>query len=561
MFELRKYQEVLSNNILSHFSGNEIIKLMSQLPTGGGKTVVLGYVLKELSKKFSGKVLVVVHRERLVEQISETLSAFGIDNIKLTADSPPVWMNKNYKKSKANVCMVQTLGSRIKKNPDYVPSPEEVSLIIYDEAHRTGAKTYTEIIKYYKNASILGFTATPIRTDDKKLSDIYTTGIEVGPSTAQLMSLGALCSYQPYKVHAVPYNKLKNIIKESKSQRALDRNMSSIIEEYDVLTKVYKFWNTFCIGKPTIIFASDRIQGMECYNLFKSKGVKCVYIDGDTLPAKREEIDADLKDGKYEVFINVMLATEGYDAPLLEACLILRSSYSLGLYLQMVGRVLRKYIGKKEAIIADFGGNMDRFGMPDREHPWEDYFYGTKKPMSFFGDVINKNLVEVDLSGEQATKRNTGKMVSSMLNSVANQVKDEKLRERLKTHASGEIQLSKIVKEMIKLREEIPESRIVLQHLKKTPDFDNAVTFNQKVTPKARVIIDKASSKFTKEESNVLVDEFISTLKGIPTIFEILYLAKKLNMKKEEALNLCKEVGFEHQFIEEVVSPYTKLAM
>jgi len=565
MYVARPYQTVLSDKAFSIFKEKEKARVMIQLATGGGKTVILSTLVKGLLEVRDDKIIVIVHRHKIVVQIADTLKEFGVSAIIIDADSPPIWMHKKYKETRVFVCMIQTLASRVTKSPSSIPPQSDVGLVICDEAHRMAAKTYKDVFNFYKDAGILGFTATPVRTDAGKLMDTATDGILIGPTVKMLQSIGALVNFQPYKVHAIPYKDLKAMIQESKSQKALDRNMSGFIAEYDVLPKAYKFWKKFCTSKPTIIFASDRLQGNECHKFFQSKGVNAAYIDGTTDEAGRCKVDQGLEDGSIDVLINVMLATEGYDVPKLEACLILRSCYSLSMVLQMYGRVLRPYTNKEtgykksHAIIADFGGNIERFGLPDKEHPWEDYFNGTIKPTSYFNDAVDANTIDIDLSGDNETQRNTGKLLSSMVKSLSNQVSDERLRKIIDKHSSGEISLSKLAQELMQLRSEIPEARIALNYVKHNNSFESVIESNRKVTDKAKVLIDKAIKTYSQERKLDFISYFTSELHGIPTIFDILYAAKKLKLTKEEALSFCSDIGFEQDFISEVVSPYTQL--
>ncbi len=147
------------------------------MPTGSGKTFSFSYITK-LTVENNKRVLILVHRVELLRQASNSLKALGIEHGLI---SPKYTPNPN---ALVQVASVQTLIRRM----DKVPPP---SLIVIDEAHHAIAGSWRKVIDYYSKARILGVTATPCRTDNKPLSDVFDVMVQ-GPQIYDLIEMGFL---------------------------------------------------------------------------------------------------------------------------------------------------------------------------------------------------------------------------------------------------------------------------------------------------------------------------------------------------------------------------------
>jgi len=355
--ELRQYQkDVLNNIVRSHRKGNN--KILLQAATGSGKTV-MAIAFVEYYIKQGKKVMFLAHRRELIHQAAKTLKAFDIDYGIIMASE------KKEKNSFSNVQVVSvdTLRARaINKKKIDLPNAD---LLIIDEAHRSMSNTYKKVIALYPNSLLLGLTATPVRSDGSGLGQIYEDMVKA-PDIKELTETGNLCEaiyYSPtipdltgLKITAGDYNR--------KSLAALMENKSTLVAD------IIETWFSLAKGKQTVLFSTSVKHSQSLAETFTDKGVIAAHIDGSTELEERERILEAFSKKEIQVICNCMVLTEGFDAPSAEVCILARPTKSKGLYIQMVGRVLRTYKGKEKAIIIDHSGAVYLHGFIDEDHNW-----------------------------------------------------------------------------------------------------------------------------------------------------------------------------------------------
>ena len=236
-------------------------------------------------------------------------------------------------------------------------------LVLVDEAHHATTKTWSKVLEYYQSATILGLTATPVRTDGRGLTDQFKS-LVCGPSVAQLTAEGALCDYKlfaPTHIDAEVKKKYGEYdIKEAEEAVNTEYITGSAIEQYK--SKVN--------GKQAILFAQSIKHSHELVERFNAAGIKAVHIDGETNKSTRRDVIEAFRRREIQVMSNVYLFGEGFDVPDLDAVFLIRMTSSLGLYLQMCGRALRPAAGKETAIIIDHCDNYKRHGLPCDDREW-----------------------------------------------------------------------------------------------------------------------------------------------------------------------------------------------
>ena len=176
---LRPYQELAITQLrgaLAHYS-----RALLVMPTGSGKTVVFSEICRLADNK-NRKVLILVHRRELVKQASDKLSRAGVEHGIIAAGFKP-------SAHSVQVASVQTLARRLRT------VPVDPDLIIIDEAHHAVAGSWDKILLHYKDARVVGVTATPSRLDGRGLGSHFSTLIS-GPSVEQLTKLGFLSQHR-----------------------------------------------------------------------------------------------------------------------------------------------------------------------------------------------------------------------------------------------------------------------------------------------------------------------------------------------------------------------------
>ena len=334
--ELRGYQSDLINNIRAEIIAHKR-RICAVLGCGGGKSVIQGMIAAEAAKK-KNRVLFIVHRKELCQQIENTFRKCGVDFKYCT------------------VGMVQTLCRRVQKL-------REPKLILVDECHHIPSKSYRKIIDNFPNAVVIGFTATPVRMNEGGLGGVFESLIE-SVSTKWLIENHYLASYKYFSVDLADTQNLK-----TKRGEFDPGEVEKLMARTVIYGDTVENWKKFAEGRQTIVYCSSINTSKATAEAFQDAGIAAEHLDGAANKARREEIVADFRKGKIIVLCNVDLFGEGFDVPDCEAVVLLRPTQSLGLHIQQSMRSMR-YKEGKTAIIIDHVGNYLRHGLPDGEREW-----------------------------------------------------------------------------------------------------------------------------------------------------------------------------------------------
>lgn len=353
--QLRDYQEEAVTNLRHSFqNGNDNVLFV--LPTGGGKTFVFCYVSRN-AVQLLNNVLILVHRRELLTQASASLKSLQIDHGCIAPKLP-------FQYKPVQVASTQTLVNRMHRmtwRPD---------LIIIDEAHHlTLDSTWGKIVNFYPHAKKLGVTATPCRLDGQGLG-VHADGIfqdmVEGPTIAELIFKGHLT--KPV-VYAPPTQLDLSHVKTAMGDYAKGA-LADAMDKPMITGDAVKHYKKLCDGEPSIAFCASVKHAEHVAEQFRSFGYRAASLDGSMDGKLRKQLIADLGAGRLNVLTSCDIISEGTDIPIVSAAILLRPTQSESLYLQQVGRVLRKYEGKKRALILDHVGNCLRHGMPDDDREW-----------------------------------------------------------------------------------------------------------------------------------------------------------------------------------------------
>ena len=331
------------------------------LPTGAGKTVEAAGIAYRTHLK-GNRSLMLVHTREIFDQTLETVGrvAPGIRIGGVRADLPePGWNADLY------VAMVQTLDRR-EELLDRLPPPD---LLIVDEAHHCRARTWSQIIRRWPTALVLGLTATPVRKDGKGLGEHFER-LVVGPSVSSLAAAGWLA---PLRVETLPPDSGVGYYKDVgprggvvwTMRKTFDAGVEAplIGDELDALLNL-------CEGLQTLVFARDIARSRWLVNELTGLGISAEHADGGTPDRLRAEIMARFRSGVTQVVSNANLVSEGFDAPGCEAVVIAQPGTSLTQYLQRAGRAMRPAGGKGEGLLVDLTGIVHVHGPPSKTREW-----------------------------------------------------------------------------------------------------------------------------------------------------------------------------------------------
>jgi DNA repair protein RadD len=355
-YRLRDYQTDLIDRIIKSLAEG-FKKILVVLPTGGGKTVVIAEFVKDLVEKIKN-VLFLAHRRELIFQGSEKLESFAIDHGIIMSGEEKSLLHS------VQVASIQTLAARIKRNRI---NPPMADTIIVDEGHHATATTYLKIFEKYPEAAIIGFTATPCRKDGRGLGAVFETLIE-GPSISELTGQGHLVGCQYYSPTKAELINLKGL----QVQRGdySEKQLAERIDTPEIIGDIVSNFARVCPDRKAIVYTVSIKQSIHVQECFEQAGFKCAHLDGNTDKKERDAILKQLKSGDIQIITNCQVLTEGWDCPEISCCILARPTKSFGLYLQMVGRVLRPFPGKNDAIILDHSGAVHEHGFIDEDIPW-----------------------------------------------------------------------------------------------------------------------------------------------------------------------------------------------
>ncbi len=385
---LRDYQQENKQKIYDAWA--RCRSVMLQMPTGTGKTKLFVSIIKDIynygvDTKIAIKVLILVHRTELIDQIDEELGyrynlAHGIIQSG----------EKERKIYPIQLASVQTLSRRVEKWTE-----KEFDFIIVDEAHHVKAESYQKIIKAFPHAKLLGVTATPVRLNGHGFTDTFDELI-VSPSVKHFIDEGYLSQYEYYSVARSSFiqKEIDGIKKFSQGDYA-ESELERVCDNDRIRAQVVKTYLDFANDKKGIVYTINKEHNKNLCEEFKANGVSAVAIDSDTPKEMREQYIQQFRRGDFKIICNVNLFTEGFDCPDIEFIQLARPTKSLAMYLQQVGRGLRISESKEKTLFLDNVGLYNRFGFPSSRRMWRHHFEG-----KYDG---NKTEEEVEGKKEEAT--------------------------------------------------------------------------------------------------------------------------------------------------------------
>lgn len=333
---LRPYQHEAVNATLEALQTKQSALVV--MATGLGKTVTFA----EIARRVPGRVLVLAHREELIQQAASKIRMVTGENVDIEMASDRADMHI-YRKSKIVVASVQSLhAKRIKRF-----KPEAFQWIITDEAHHAPAASYRRIYSHFPAAKHIGVTATPDRSDEKALGLIF----ECNPFTYDIHEAVLDGYLVPVKQQTVVIESLdlSGVHKVAGDFNARELSERLQYEETmlgiaDALIKLAKWYKTivFTVSKENCELCTEII------NRYRPNAARFVH-DG-TPKDERRQILADYRAGLFQYLVNVGVFTEGFDEPSIEMVAVARPTQSRSLYSQMLGRGTRSLPGIIENI-------------------------------------------------------------------------------------------------------------------------------------------------------------------------------------------------------------------
>jgi superfamily II DNA or RNA helicase len=302
-------------------------------------------------------VWIVVPREELLRQASESLTALGVGHGLIAPGHIEAAVLVHVVSSATLIRRWDT----IRTQPDFV---------IIDEAH-LHYRRQAEIQCRFPRARIVGVTASPERLDGRGLSDLYDVHV-AGPGLRELTDAGYLV---PLTYYAPPLPGLSDVGRTGYEYHAGE--LDALMQSRRVYGSAIDHYRRHADGRSTLVFTRSVAAAETVAAQFRAAGYDFEHVSAGTPRERRAELVERLRSGTLTGLVNCEIATYGLDVPRVSCLILLRPTLSKALQVQMIGRGLRTFHGKTDCVILDHVGILAEHGHPYAEHEWR--FTGTEK--------------------------------------------------------------------------------------------------------------------------------------------------------------------------------------
>lgn len=346
--KLKKHQKEALSALQKMRRQHETIALLYHA-TGTGKTVTAVMDAKALGKR----TLFLAHTHELVDQAAKTFEALWsgvtigryVENIK----EPGAFV----------VCgSIQSVALNLGQFKE-----NDFGYLIIDEAHHASAETYQKVLAYFKPDFTLGLTATPERSDNINILDIFkNTAHKLDIQTA--VEIGELVPVRCIRIHTnidlskVRFNSIQYNIRDLESKIYVPERNQLIVDT----------WLQYVKNKRTVVFCASVKHAEEIAERFRAADMAAASVSGSMKTSERKEYLAKFETGEIKILCACDLLNEGWDCPQTEVLFMARPTMSKVLYTQQLGRGMRLAKGKKSLMVFDFVDNASQYNMPYSMH-------------------------------------------------------------------------------------------------------------------------------------------------------------------------------------------------
>lgn len=351
-FVPRPYQTEAITRAVDFFHEKKNYNGLQILPTGSGKSVVIA----NIASKLKGKTVVFQPTKEILKQNFEKYLSYGF--------RAGIYSHSAGMKYIDDVTFA-TIGSVAKKHHLF----KQFKHVIIDECHLVNAEQgmyHAFINSLDPTAKVMGLTATPYRLtsgfDGAMLKFLNRTNPRIFNKVLYyvqndvLFNAGHLAKLDYFSFDIIDRGQLET---NTSGTDFTDASLKEYYRKIDMPGVTAKYGNRLLRKRPNLLIFCSLIAEAE----FVSMGIPgSVVLTGETEQSKRDKILRQFKAGEIKCVINVGVLTTGFDYPALSAVLIARSTMSLALYYQIVGRCMRPHPSKETAWVVDLGGNVRFFG-------------------------------------------------------------------------------------------------------------------------------------------------------------------------------------------------------
>lgn len=315
--------------------------------TGTGKTILSALDVRAVNPR---RMLFVVHREqildRTIEEYRRVLGGARSNYGKLAGGTKQ--SDRRYV-----FATIQTLSQ-----PHVLSSlvPDAFDYVIIDEAHRAGAAGYQRVIDYLEPDFLLGMTATPERMDGFNVFELFDFNVPYEIRLSHALEAEMLCPFHYYGIADVIYDD-GNTVTDSTNLRRLVSP-----ERVRHLIQALSLYGQAGVAPRGLIFCSrtEEAKALSAElnkHLLRDRQFRTVALTGEDPVEVRERRVADLEAGRLDYLLTVDIFNEGVDIPSVNQVVMLRQTQSAIVFVQQLGRGLRRADGKDYLVVIDVIGN------------------------------------------------------------------------------------------------------------------------------------------------------------------------------------------------------------
>ena len=335
-------QQAFISNLRKLRNENESKSLLISA-TGTGKTYASAFALQDQNPK---KALFLVHRDQIAKQALQSYrNVFG--------DTKTFGLLSGNSKDTDVDCLFATMQTMSKKEVYSSFAPDTFDTIIIDEAHRIGAKSYQEIMDYFNPKFWLGMSASPERTDDFDVYAAFDHNIAYEIRLQQALEENLLCPFH--------YFGITDFLTNGNETDFTDFNYLTSNQRVDYIIEQTNYYGYSGERVKGLMFCSSKKEAAALSERLNLRGYRTIALSGEDSQEKREDaIDrlvSDTRSDYLQYILTVDIFNEGVDIPEINQVVLLRPTQSPIVFVQQLGRGLRKSKDKEYVVILDFIGN------------------------------------------------------------------------------------------------------------------------------------------------------------------------------------------------------------
>lgn len=323
---------------------------MVQAATGVGKTYLAAFDSKSYER-----VLFVAHREEILKQ-----AAASFRNVRNSEDYGFFTGEEKSTDKSVIFASVATLGRSEYLSEKYF-APDYFQYLVIDEFHHAVNEQYQRIVKYFKPQFLLGLTATPERMDGRNIYELCDYNVPYEISLKDAINKGMLVPFHYYGIYDdTDYSGL-HLIRGRYDEKELNETYIGNVHRHDLIYKYYCKYGS----KKALGFCCSRAHAEEMAKEFCERGIPSVAVYSNangTYSEERGKAIEKLKSGEIRVIFSVDMFNEGVDITSVDMVMFLRPTESPIVFLQQLGRGLRRSKGKEYLNVLDFIGNYEKAG-------------------------------------------------------------------------------------------------------------------------------------------------------------------------------------------------------